>query len=181
MTLQTCNQSDEETWPDQQKDNDKYNDILRTSSKSNPWDFWAWDIWSGDIAWLTNYKDNFCWEIFGFWGTNRIFSEKSRIFEKKMDFRKNLEFSGKVWIFREKFRFAFFFWFSDFFIFGENKIIFWNFGFFGLFAVMRKQCGQTFQPSSTFSHIGRKQGQKEEMKPWKKWIRQWSSRCRCWW
>ena len=53
MTLETCDQSDKETWPDKQKDNaddkdkDKYKDndndndkdILRTPPKSNPWDF----------------------------------------------------------------------------------------------------------------------------------------------
>ena len=26
LTLETCDESDEETWPDQQKDNDKNND-----------------------------------------------------------------------------------------------------------------------------------------------------------
>ena len=50
VTLETCYQSDEETWPDKQKDNDKdkykdndndnENDIWRTPSKSDPRDFW---------------------------------------------------------------------------------------------------------------------------------------------
>ena len=48
MTFETCDQSDEGTWPDQQKDNDQYkymdndNDkdkyIWRAPSKSNPRD-----------------------------------------------------------------------------------------------------------------------------------------------
>ena len=50
VTFETCDQSDEGTWPDQQKDNDQYkymdndNDkdkyILRTPSESDPRDLW---------------------------------------------------------------------------------------------------------------------------------------------
>ena len=50
MTFVTFDQSDEGTWPDQQKDNDKYKDkdndndkdkyILRTPSEGDPRDLW---------------------------------------------------------------------------------------------------------------------------------------------
>ena len=50
MTLETCDESDEETWPDHQKDNDKDNyndkdkendkDIQRMPSKTDPRDLW---------------------------------------------------------------------------------------------------------------------------------------------
>ena len=48
MTFETFDQRDEETWPDQQKendndndnDNDKDKDILRTPPKSHPRDLW---------------------------------------------------------------------------------------------------------------------------------------------
>ena len=69
VTLETFDQSDEGTWPDQQKDNDKDNhkdkdnekdidnDNWRTSSKNNPRDLWALSL----NVWDTDYiSDN--WE-----------------------------------------------------------------------------------------------------------------------
>ena len=35
VTLETFDQSDEATWPDQQKDNDKYEDIGKDNDKDN--------------------------------------------------------------------------------------------------------------------------------------------------
>ena len=65
MTFGTFDQSDEEIWHDQQKDNHKDkdnekdidNDNWRTSSKNNPRDLWALSL----NVWDTDYiSDN--WE-----------------------------------------------------------------------------------------------------------------------
>ena len=46
MTFETSDQSDEETWDDQQKDNDKDNDKDKDSNNDNDNEWW------GDMTWL---------------------------------------------------------------------------------------------------------------------------------
>ena len=74
FTFETFYQSDDETWPDQQKDNDKDKDIWRTPSKSDPVSFETFDQ-SNE---MTNKQDNDFWkkntqrttlEIWDCWGT----------------------------------------------------------------------------------------------------------------
>ena len=67
LTIGVFDQSDEKTWPDQQKDNkkDKDNDkwqIHLEPSMSDLWDFGLWDIWPEwweNMTWPTNKKE---WE-----------------------------------------------------------------------------------------------------------------------
>ena len=74
MTFETFDQSDEETWPDQRKDNDKDKDNDNDKNKANdkafkehpqrviletcdPWDIWS--KWQGDMTWNSEIFQKF--------------------------------------------------------------------------------------------------------------------------